>query len=211
MNTSENSERIDDWASRLIDGDIVIDDVEVDVREAVMVRAEQFRMVRETMLRSRDDASASTVNVDVQRALSTSARPGRARVYITGLAAAAAVATIVGVAVSSSGRSEVPAAEVQTKVASMDASTASAAPEMSTNEMSTEMSSGDMSTAMSSTMGDVPAEAADLADACPDDLRPTIIPVATINGEDVEIHWSAAHGVVVYRISDCSVVLATTP
>jgi hypothetical protein len=190
----------------LIDGDIVIDDVEVDVREAVMVRAEQFRMVRETMLRSREDASASTVNVDVQRALSTSARPGRARVYITGLAAAAAVATIVGVAVSSSGRSEVPAAEVQTKVASMDASTASAAP-----EMSTEMSSGDMSTAMSSTMGDVPAEAADLADACPDDLRPTIIPVATINGEDVEIHWSAAHGVVVYRISDCSVVLATTP
>jgi hypothetical protein len=194
MNTSENSERIDDWASRLIDGDIVIDDVEIDVREAVMVRAEQFRMVRETMLRSRDDASASTVNVDVQRALSTSARPGRARVYITGLAAAAAVATIVGVAVSSSGRSEVPAADVQTKVASMDASTASAAPEMST-EMAVEMSAADGA----------------IADACPDDLRPTIIPVATINGEDVEIHWSAAHGVVVYRISDCSVVLATTP
>jgi hypothetical protein len=194
MNTSENSERIDDWASRLIDGDIVIDDVEIDVREAVMVRAEQFRMVRETMLRSRDDASASTVNVDVQRALSTSARPGRARVYITGLAAAAAVATIVGVAVSSSGRSEVPAAEVQTKVASMDASTASAAPEMST-AMAVEMSAADGA----------------IADACPDDLRPTIIPVATINGEDVEIHWSAAHGVVVYRISDCSVVLATTP
>jgi hypothetical protein len=194
MNTSENSERIDDWASRLIDGDIVIDDVEIDVREAVMVRAEQFRMVRETMLRSRDDASASTVNVDVQRALSTSARPGRARVYITGLAAAAAVATIVVVAVSSSGRSEVPAADVQTKVASMDASTASAAPEMST-EMAVEMSAADGA----------------IADACPDDLRPTIIPVATINGEDVEIHWSAAHGVVVYRISDCSVVLATTP
>jgi len=194
MNTSENSERIDDWASRLIDGDIVIDDVEIDVREAVMVRAEQFRMVRETMLRSRDDASASTVNVDVQRALSTSARPGRARVYISGLAAAAAVATIVGVAVSSSGRSEVPAADVQTKVASMDASTASAAPEMST-EMAVEMSAADGA----------------IADACPDDLRPTIIPVATINGEDVEIHWSAAHGVVVYRISDCSVVLATTP
>ena len=198
MNTSENSERIDDWASRLIDGDIVIDDVEVDVREAVMVRAEQFRMVRETMLRSRDDASASTVNVDVQRALSTSARPGRARVYITGLAAAAAVATIVGVAVSSSGRSEVPAADVQTKVASMDAAPATEAPAMS-SEMSTEMA--------------VEMSAADgaIADACSDDLRPTIIPVATINGEDVEIHWSAAHGVVVYRISDCSVVLATTP
>jgi hypothetical protein len=198
MNTSENSERIDDWASRLIDGDIVIDDVEIDVREAVMVRAEQFRMVRETMLRSRDDASASTVNVDVQRALSTSTRPGRARVYITGLAAAAAVATIVGVAVSSSGRSEVPAAEVQTKVASMDAAPATEAPAMS-SEMSTEMA--------------VEMSAADgaIADACPDDLRPTIIPVATINGEDVEIHWSAAHGVVVYRISDCSVVLATTP
>jgi hypothetical protein len=198
MNTSENSERIDDWASRLIDGDIVIDDVEIDVREAVMVRAEQFRMVRETMLRSRDDASASTVNVDVQRALSTSARPGRARVYITGLAAAAAVATIVGVAVSSSERSEVPAADVQTKVASMDAAPATEAPAMS-SEMSTEMA--------------VEMSAADgaIADACPDDLRPTIIPVATINGEDVEIHWSAAHGVVVYRISDCSVVLATTP
>lgn len=199
MNTPENSEQIDDWASRLIDGDIVIDEVEIDVREAVMARAEQFNMIRATMLRSRDGASASTVNADVERALSTSARPGRARVYITGLAVAAAVATIVGVAVSSSGRTEVPAAEVQTKVASMDASSASAAPEMATEELATAMSSA------------MDGEAADLADVCPDDLRPTIIPVATINGEDVEIHWSAAHGVVVYRISDCSVVFATTP
>lgn len=206
MNTSENSERIDDWASRLIDGDIVLDDLSPDVRDAVTIRAEQFRVVREILLRSRVD-EPTTTDAIVERVLSTTRRRDRVRVYVGGLAAAAAVATIVGVAVSTSGRSDdssvaedvatTPASETQTKVASMDAASATEAP-------AAESVSGGAGSDMS-------AATYAAGDACPDELRPTIIPVATIDGEDVEIHWSAAHGVVVYRISDCSVVLATTP
>lgn len=206
MNTPENSERIDDWASRLIDGDIVLDDLSPDVRDAVTIRAERFRVVRETLLRSRVD-EPSTTEAIVERVLSTTRRRDRVRVYVGGLAAAAAVATIVGVAVSTSGRSDdssvaedvatAPAAETQTKVASMDVAPATEAPAA---ESVSDVAGSDMSAATYAA-----------GDACPDELRPTIVPVATIDGEDVEIHWSAAHGVVVYRISDCSVVLATTP
>jgi hypothetical protein len=206
MNTPDKSEMIDDWASRLIDGDIVLDDVSAEARDAVTMRAEQFRVVRETLLRSRDDAPTSTrAVVDLVMA---DVRPRRRlAVYITGVAAAAAVATIVGVAVSSSGRSDdslvadgvatAPAAETQTKVADMEAALATEAP------AAEPLSDGAGS--------DMAATTYAVGDACPDELRPTIIPVATIDGEDVEIHWSAAHGVVVYRISDCSIVLATTP
>lgn len=205
MNTSDNSERIDDWASRLIDGDIVLDDVDHVWREAVRARAEQFGVVRETLLASRDIVPANTDAV-VARALSMSPRHRRPRIYVAGLAAAAAVATIVGVAVSSAGDSREPSmvAEVatapadasQTKIAADEPAPATEAP--AATEAPT---AGQASTAMDASAGD----------ACPDDLRPTIIPRAYIDGEAVEIHWSAVDGVVVYRISDCSVVLATTP
>lgn len=206
MNNPDNSEMIDDWASRLIDGDIVLDDVSAEARDAVTMRAEQFRVVRETLLRSRDDAPTSNRAVD--DLVMADVRPRRRlAVYITGVAAAAAVASIVGVAVSSSGRSDdslvadgvatAPAAETQTKVASIEAAPATEAP-------AAEPLSDDAGSDMAATKYAG-------GDACPDDLRPTIIPIATIGGEDVEIHWSAAHGVVVYRISDCSIVLATTP
>ncbi|MEY3566364.1 MAG: hypothetical protein RLZ19_378 [Actinomycetota bacterium] len=193
MNTPDNSEMIDDWASRLIDGDIVLDDVSAEARDAVTMRAEQFRVVRETLLRSRDDAPTS--NRAVVDLVMADVRPRRRlAVYITGVAAAAAVASIIGVAVSSSGDSREPSTvaenATQTKIAADEPAPATEAP-----------AAGQAPTAMDFSVGD----------ACPDDLRPTIIPIATIGGEDVEIHWSAAHGVVVYRISDCSIVLATTP
>lgn len=193
MNTPDNSEMIDDWASRLIDGDIVLDDVSAEARDAVTMRAEQFRVVRETLLRSRDDAPTS--NRAVVDLVMADVRPRRRlAVYITGVAAAAAVASIIGVAVSSSGDSREPSTvaenATQTKIAADEPAPATEAP-----------AAGQAPTAMDFSVGD----------ACPDDLRPTIIPIATVGGEDVEIHWSAAHGVVVYRISDCSIVLATTP
>jgi hypothetical protein len=193
MNTPDNSEMIDDWASRLIDGDIVLDDVSAEARDAVTMRAEQFRVVRETLLRSRDDAPTS--NRAVVDLVMADVRPRRRlAVYITGVATAAAVASIIGVAVSSSGDSREPSTvaenATQTKIAADEPAPATEAP-----------AAGQAPTAMDFSVGD----------ACPDDLRPTIIPIATVGGEDVEIHWSAAHGVVVYRISDCSIVLATTP
>ena len=217
MNTSDNSERIDDWASRLIDGDIVLDDVDHVWREAVRARAEQFGVVRETLLASRDIVPANTDAV-VARALSMSPRHRRPRIYVAGLAAAAAVATIVGVAVSSAGDSREPSmvAEVatapadasQTKIAADEPAPATEAPAATEAPTAGQAftatdapTAGQASTAMDASAGG----------ACPDDLRPTIIPRAYIDGEAVEIHWSAVDGVVVYRISDCSVVLATTP
>lgn len=198
MNTSDDSERIDDWASRLIDGDIILDDVDADARDAVAERAQQFRVVRETLRRSRGDTPTNTELV-VSRVLSQAARGRRARVYALGLVAAASVATIVGVAVSSTDRTapqDIATMAVGTPVDSavaVDAKT-KLAPSLAPAD-------GQASASMESTTSDI----------CPDDRRPTIIPLAYIDNEAVEIHWSAADGVVVYRISDCSVVLATTP
>jgi len=198
MNTSEDSERIDDWASRLIDGDIILDDVDADARDAVAKRAQQFRVVRETLRRSRGDTPTNTELV-VSRVLSQAARGRRARVYALGLVAAASVAAIVGVAVSSTDRTapqDIATMAVGTPVDSavaVDAKT-KLAPSLAPAD-------GQASASMESTTSDI----------CPDDRRPTIIPLAYIDDEAVEIHWSAADGVVVYRISDCSVVLATTP
>jgi len=185
MNTPEKSARIDDWASRLIDDDIVLDDIDPTSRDAVMERAEQFRVMRDALRRTRDDTPANTSAV-VTRVLATSPRHRRVGPYV--------VATIVGVAVSSTGDSREPSTvaenATQTKIAADEPAPATEAP-----------AAGQAPTAMDFSVGD----------ACPDDLRPTIIPLAYIDNEAVEIHWSAVNGVVVYRISDCSVVLATTP
>ena len=193
MNTPENFERIDDWASRLIDDDIVLDDVDPTSRAAVTERAERLRMMRDALLVSRDDTSTITDDT-VTRILATSPRHRRVGAYVAGLAAAAAVIAIVGIAVSSTGDSRGPSigadATTQTKVATVESAAATEVP-----------AAGQAPTAMDVSGGD----------ACPDAVRPTIIPLAVIDGEAVEIHWSAVNGVVVYRISDCSVVLATTP
>lgn len=199
MNTPEKSERIDDWASRLIDDDIVIDDIDPRSRDAVMERAEQFRVMRDALRRTRDDAPANTSAV-VTRVLATSPRHRRVGAYVASLAAAAVVATIVGVAVTSTGDSREPSTDAenaaQTKIFSDES--ISSGESMAATNMPT---AGQAPTAMDFSVGD----------ACPDDLRPTIISLAYIDNEAVEIHWSAVNGVVVYRISDCSVVLATTP
>lgn len=193
MNIPENFERIDDWASRLIDDDIVLDDVDSTSRDAVTERAEQLRVMRDALRRTRDDTSTITDDI-VAQVLVTSSRHRRVVPYVAGLAAAAAVVAVVGVAVSSTGDPREPSivadATTQTKVAAVESATATEAPP-----------AGQATTAMDVSAGD----------ACPDAVRPTIIPLAFIDDEAVEIHWSAVDGVVVYRISDCSVVLATTP
>jgi len=198
MNTSGDSERIDDWASRLIDGDIILDDVDADARDAVAERAQQFRVVRETLLRSRGDTPTNTELV-VNRVLSKAARGRRARVYALGLVAAASVATVVGVAVSSTDRTAPQ--DIATMAVGTPVDSAGAVDAKTKLAPSLAPADGQASATMESTTSDI----------CPDDRRPTIIPLAYIDDEAVEIHWSAADGVVVYRISDCSVVLATTP
>lgn len=209
MNSTPDNEQIDEWASRLIDGDITIDDVAPSLRDEVRQRAVQFRDVRTTLLQSRVD-DMSNIDSVVNRALGAASSRRRVSTYLVGLAAAAAVATIVGVAVSSTSSSnqsaDVPRVVTDAKVANSDPVA-----------MSVEAAPAATEAPLSGSGAPNPSAGADIAtadgvvDACPDDRRPTIVPVAIINGETTEIHWSAVHGLVIYRISDCSIVLAPTP
>ncbi|MFZ9565337.1 MAG: hypothetical protein ACO3AT_09165 [Ilumatobacteraceae bacterium] len=196
MNNAPLSERIDELASRLVDGDVEIDMIESSLRDDVLRRASQFRDVRSTLSRSRHVTMTTTDSV-VARIMAASRPRRRLTSYVAGLAVAAAVATIVGVAVTS--------------ITSSDRSN-----EPTRDAASNEPTTLEADVAVAAVASDV-AVASDAAregaigDVCPDELRRTIIPLATIDGESVEIHWSPTDGVVIYRISDCSIQFATTP
>ncbi|NDE60398.1 MAG: hypothetical protein EB010_13475 [Acidimicrobiia bacterium] len=187
MNNAPLSERIDELASRLVDGDVEIDMIESSLRDDVLRRASQFRDVRSTLSRSRQLTVTTTDSV-VARTMAASRPRRRVTTYVAGLAVAAAVSTIVGVAVTS--------------VTSSDRSD-----EPTRDAASNEPTTFEADVAVAS---DAAREGA-IGDVCPDELRRTIIPLATIDGESVEIHWSPTDGVVIYRISDCSIQFATTP
>jgi hypothetical protein len=46
---------------------------------------------------------------------------------------------------------------------------------------------------------------------CDDPLRPAIDVDVTFAGEPAEIHFTPQDGVIVYRISDCSVIIGIVP
>ncbi|MFZ9427668.1 MAG: hypothetical protein ACO29A_09745 [Ilumatobacteraceae bacterium] len=196
MNNAPLSERIDELASRLVDGDVEIDMIESSLRDDVLRRASQFRDVRSTLSRSRHVTMTTTDSV-VARIMAASRPRRRLTSYVAGLAVAAAVATIVGVAVTS--------------ITSSDRSN-----EPTRDAASNEPTTLEADVAVATVASDVAvasdaARAGAVGDVCPDELRRTIIPLATIDGESVEIHWSPTDGVVIYRISDCSIQFATTP
>ncbi|MFZ9444230.1 MAG: hypothetical protein ACO276_09925 [Ilumatobacteraceae bacterium] len=196
MNNAPLSERIDELASRLVDGDVEIDMIESSLRDDVLRRASQFRDVRSTLSRSRHVTMTTTDSV-VARIMAASRPRRRLTSYVAGLAVAAAVATIVGVAVTS--------------ITSSDRSN-----EPTRDAASNEPTTLEADVAVAAVASDVAvasdaARAGAVGDVCPDELRRTIIPLATIDGESVEIHWSPTDGVVIYRISDCSIQFATTP
>jgi len=196
MNNAPLSERIDELASRLVDGDVEIDMIESSLRDDVLRRASQFRDVRSTLSRSRQLTVTTTDSV-VARTMAASRPRRRVTTYVAGLAVAAAVSTIVGVAVTSvtsSDRSDEPTRDA-------------ASNEPTTFEADVAVAAVASDVAVAS---DAAREGA-IGDVCPDELRRTIIPLATIAGESVEIHWSPTDGVVIYRISDCSIQFATTP
>ncbi|MEY2643266.1 MAG: hypothetical protein RLZZ368_1913 [Actinomycetota bacterium] len=196
MNNAPLSERIDELASRLVDGDVEIDLIESSLRDDVLRRASQFRDVRSTLSRSRQLTVTTTDSV-VARTMAASRPRRRVTTYVAGLAVAAAVSTIVGVAVTSvtsSDRSDEPTRDA-------------ASNEPTTFEADVAVAAVASDVAVAS---DAAREGA-IGDVCPDELRRTIIPLATIDGESVEIHWSPTDGVVIYRISDCSIQFATTP
>lgn len=193
MNNAPLSERIDELASRLVDGDVEIDMIESSLRDDVLRRASQFRDVRSTLSRSRHVTMTTTDSV-VARIMAASRPRRRLTSYVAGLAVAAAVATIVGVAVTSitsSDRSNEPIRDASSNEPTILEAEVAVASDMAVTSDA--------------------ARAGAVGDVCPDELRRTIIPLATIDGESVEIHWSPTDGVVIYRISDCSIQFATTP
>ena len=196
MNNAPLPERIDELASRLVDGDVEIDMIESSLRDDVLRRASQFRDVRSTLSRSRQLTVTTTESV-VARTMAASRPRRRVTTYVAGLAVAAAVSTIVGVAVTSVTSSDRPD-EPTRDAASNEPTTLEADVAVAAVASDVEVASD---TAREGAIGDV----------CPDELRRTIIPLATIDGESVEIHWSPTDGVVIYRISDCSIQFATTP
>jgi len=196
MNKAPLPERIDELASRLVDGDVEIDMIESSLRDDVLRRASRFRDVRSTLSRSRQLTVTTTDSV-VARTMAALRPRRQVTTYIAGLAVAAAVSTIVGVAVTSvtsSDRSDEPTRDA-------------ASNEPTTLEADVAVAAVASDVAVAS---DAAREGA-IGDVCPDELRRTIIPLATIDGESVEIHWSPTDGVVIYRISDCSIQFATTP
>ncbi|MFM8650198.1 MAG: hypothetical protein ACKODY_10615 [Actinomycetota bacterium] len=207
-NDDELRDRIDAWASALVDGDISIDDVDTTARDVVGARAEEFRRGRRMLLDSFDTTVDDFV---VTRASAVrSARPARIGIRVVALTAAASVFTLIGVAIGSAQNgsdstkfAEVADAEV-TDGGVVATEAPLAAPVM--ESVAAEKSADAGVEAPASPM----VASADGA-TCADGSRPVIIPEAVIEGERVEIHWSAGDGVVVYRLSDCSVVFAMTP
>ena len=190
MSNEPTNEQLDDWASAVVDGVTSLDDIDSEWRDRVSARADEFARVR-SILR----ASSNNDRDDVFVMRTSHSR--RAGAWVASLATAAAVATIVGVAIGSSNNGGNDVA-VEPRIASPE-SMASASADLAMSPMS------------ATPQPEAGAKAGDVPGICADELRPVLIREAIVDGETVEIHWSMTDGVVVYRIADCSVVLATTP
>ena len=220
-----NNFDIDELASRLIDHDIELSEIPHELRAAVDARAVQFGDNRLQLLASLPHADNSTINAAVQRAAAegkthstTQSQHRRLSMYVASLAAAAAVIAVVGVAITQSSSSDQSTAEI--------AATAKIAPE----EMAAPMAAD--SAVAGTASWDLPLvindtnELQDLVSAwtvegfvvpqktaplCDDLLRPAVDVEVTFAGETAEIHFTQPDGVVVYRLSDCLVIVGIVP
>ena len=236
-----NNLDIDELASRLIDHDIELSEIPHELRAAVDARAVQFSDNRQQLLASIPHADSSTINAAVQRAAAegrtqstTQSKHRRLSMYVASLAAAAAVVAIIGVAVTQSGSSDQSVAEIAAtaKIApeEMAAPMASEAPaDMSANSFAP--TAADSAVAGTASW-DLPLvindtnELQDLVSAwtvegfvvpqktaplCDDLLRPAVDVEVTFAGETAEIHFTQPNGSVVYRLSDCLVIVGIVP
>ena len=236
-----NNLDIDELASRLIDHDIELSEIPYELRAAVDARAVQFDDNRLQLLASIPHADSSTINAAVQRAAAegrtqstTQSKHRRLSRYVASLAAAAAVVAIIGVAVTQSSSSDQSVAEIAAtaKIApeEMAAPMASEAPaDMSVNSFAP--TAADSAVAGTASW-DLPLvindtnELQDLVSAwtvegfvvpqktaplCDDLLRPAVDVEVTFAGETAEIHFTQPNGVVVYRLSDCLVIVGIVP
>ena len=236
-----NNLDIDELASRLIDHDIDLSEIPHALRAAVDARAVEFDNNRQQLLSSIPLADSSTINAAIQRAAAEGkTQPAiqlkhrRLGMYVASLAAAAAVVAIIGVAVTRSGSSDQSVAEIAAtaKIApeEMAAPMASEAPaDMSANSFAP--MAADSGVAETASWG-LPLvindtnELQDLLSAwtvegfvvpqktaplCDDPLRPAADVEVTFAGETAEIHFTQPDGVVVYRLSDCLVIVGIVP
>ena len=236
-----NNLDIDELASRLIDHDIELSEIPHELRAAVDARAVQFDDNRQQLLSSIPLADSSTINAAIQRAAAegrtqstTQSKHRRLSMYVASLAAAAAVVAIIGVAVTQSGSSDQSVAEIAAtaKIApeEMAAPMASeATADMSANSFAP--MAADSGVAETASWGSplvindtnelqdlisawtvegfvVPQKNAPL---CDDPLRPAVDVEVTFAGETAEIHFTQPNGVVVYRLSDCLVIVGIVP
>ena len=236
-----NNLDIDELASRLIDHDIELSEIPHELRAAVDARAVQFDDNRQQLLSSIPLADSSTINAAIQRAAAegrtqstTQSKHRRLSMYVASLAAAAAVVAIIGVAVTQSGSSDQSVAEIAAtaKIApeEMAAPMASeATADMSANSFAP--MAADSGVAETASWGSplvindtnelqdlisawtvegfvVPQKNAPL---CDDPLRPAVDVEVTFAGETAEIHFTQPDGVVVYRLSDCLVIVGIVP
>ncbi|MFM9037927.1 MAG: hypothetical protein ACKOJ9_09645 [Actinomycetota bacterium] len=201
MSNEPTNEQLDDWASAVVDGVTSLDDIDSEWRDRVSARADEFTRVRSILRASSND---DRDDVFVMR----TSRSRRAGMWVASLATAAAVAAIVGVAVGSSNNGDNDIA-VDSRIASPE-SVAGAAADLAMSTMSA-APQPEAPAASEAPAAEAGVRADDAPAICADELRPVLIREAVVDGETVEIHWSMTDGVVVYRIADCSVVLATTP
>lgn len=237
-NNTDDDIIIDELASRLVDRDIDLADVPIELRVAVESRAAQFSTNRQQLLTSLPQADGSTIDRAINVALRSSrsqpvvrAKSRKFGVYIGALAAAAAVVAVVGVAVTQSGSSDesvsdmAVTAKISPEVAA--APMASEAPaEMSAASFAPMAADSALSGAKTSLIISTTDELQDLMSEwsvegfvvpqrtmalCDDSLRPATDIEVTFAGEPAEIHFTPQDGVIVYRISDCSVIIGIVP
>ena len=237
-NNTDDDIIIDELASRLVDRDIDLADVPTELRVAVESRAAQFSTNRQQLLTSLPQADGSMIDSAINVALRSSrsqpvvrAKSRKFGVYIGALAAAAAVVAVVGVAVTQSGSSDesvsdmAVTAKISPEVAA--APMASEAPaEMSAASFAPMAADSTLSGAKTSLIISTTDELQDLMSEwsvegfvvpqktvalCDDSLRPATDIEVTFAGEPAEIHFTPQDGVIVYRISDCSVIIGIVP
>jgi hypothetical protein len=237
-NTDDNNINIDEFASRLVDRDIEINEVPHDLRAAVEARFAHFLATRQQLLDSLPQVESSVIDDAIRRAtndveIQSTSRPQvrRIGVYFASLAAAAAVVAIVGVAVTQSGSSDQSESDM--------AATSKIAPEAFSTPLASE-APADMAAESFAPMVADSAEAGaktflvindinELQDLvsewsvegfvvpqkaeplCDDPLRPAIDIETTFAGVPAEIHFSVRDGIVVYRLDNCAMLVGIVP
>ena len=214
----EHDDTIDELASRLLDGDIELHEIDETQRSTVLARRDVFAVNRDRLRLETPLSPVATLQS------SSRSRSRSMRYTVLGLAAAAVVG-LVGVAITTQGDNDADmtsgALPAETASAS-DAAQSDAVVEMSTMSAATEApAAASMAPAASpsasaaadaSTAGGAAStKAFGLVEVCPDPVGRPVIYSGTYEGQIVEVHFSDIDGLVVYRTSDCGVVLGIVP